>query len=93
MNKWQSFKGVSAFLEIPDFILYAFIDSGSFRGDNAKDIEMSINMNSDGSIINVYAKATLTPGDVRITANIVPADVNAYRTKVVKQLDNLLKKR
>ena len=66
-------------------ILYAFIDSGSFRGDNAKDIEMSINMNSDGSIINVYAKATLTPGDVRITANIVPADVNAYRTKVVKQ--------
>ena len=66
-------------------ILYAYIDSGSYRDDNAKDIEMSINMDSNGGIVGVFAKATLILGDIRITANIVPADVNAYRTKVVKQ--------
>ena len=69
-------------------ILKANIDSGSFRGDAAENIEMSISINSIGDIISVFAKATLMPGDIRITANIVPADVNDYRKQVVKQAYN-----
>ena len=66
-------------------VLLAFIDSGSFRGDSAIDIEMSISLTDSGDIIGVYAQAMLVPGHIGITANIVPADVNSARKEIVKQ--------
>jgi len=66
-------------------VLSAFIDSGSFRGDSAIDIEMSISLTDSGDVIGVYAQAMLVPGHIGITANIVPADVNSARKEIVKQ--------
>ena len=66
-------------------VLEATIDSGSFRGENAVDIEMSIAMNSSGDILSLYVQAMLIPGQIQITANIVPADINSTRKQIVKQ--------
>jgi len=66
-------------------VLEATIDSGSFRGENAVDIEMSIAMNSSGDILSLYVQAMLIPGQIQITANIVPADINSTRKQIVKK--------
>ena len=66
-------------------VLEATIDSGSFRGENAVDIEMSIAMNSSGDILSLYVQAMLVPGQIQITANIVPADISSTRKQIVKQ--------
>ncbi len=65
--------------------LEANIDSGSFRGDDAIDIEMIIYMNDQGDLTSLYAEAMLVPGNVSIRANIVPADVSDTKKQVIKK--------
>lgn len=71
--------------DIDSNILDAKIDSGSFRGDDAVDIEVVIYMNDTGDLVRLYAKAMLVPGNVSITANIVPADVSDARKQIIKK--------
>ena len=72
--------------------LTAKIDSGSFRGDEAIDIIMSIKIGHDGSIVYVDASAILMPYWSQVTAYIVPADINdVEKHQVVKEAYFVLK--
>ena len=72
--------------------LTAKIDSGSFRGDEAIDIIMSIKIGNDGSIVYVDASATLMPYWSQVTAYVVPADIkDVEKHQVVKEAYFVLK--
>lgn len=76
---------ISSSWDINSNRLEASIGSGSFRGDDAVDIEMIIYMNDTGDLVSLYAEAMLVPGNVKITANIVPADVNTAKKQIIKK--------
>ena len=72
--------------------LIAKIDSGSFRGDDAIDIILSIKIGHDGSIVYVDASAILLPYWSEITAYVVSADINdVEKHQIVKETYSVLK--
>jgi VCBS repeat-containing protein len=72
--------------------LTAKIDSGSFRGDEAIDIIMSIKIEHDGGIVYVDASAILMPYWSQVTAYVVPADIkDVEKHQVVKEAYFVLK--
>ena len=64
--------------------LGAFIDSGSYKDNNAEDIDMFFTMNAYGDVLGLSLKATFG-GGVKISGDFVPADINSTRQQILKQ--------
>jgi len=77
--------GLTSKWDTTAYTLNAHIDSGSYGDKSAEDIDMFFAMNASGEVLSLLLKATFLPGNMKISGNFVPAEINSTRQQILKQ--------
>jgi len=77
--------GLTSKWDTTAYTLNAYIDNGSYGDKSAEDIDMFFTMNASGEVLSLSLKAIFVPGNIKISGNFVPADINSTRQQILKQ--------